>query len=251
MARLLQFTDLHLRDDADGDVRGRVTERSFEEALYHAHRHHWPADLVLLTGDIGNDEFDRSYERIAMQAARWETPVLAVPGNHDDGALLRAAFDKVPLAADNVFDLEHWRVIALDSQVAGKVHGELSDAMWRLLEDAAATRGTRHLLVALHHHPLSLHSHWLENLGLRDAERFRATLARLGARACVFGHAHQEWDSEEYGVRYLCTPSTGRQFKPRTLMPMDSDAPPGYRWLQLNDDGSFETAVTWLETASA
>lgn len=246
MQKILQFTDLHLRDDPAASVRGVVPQRCFEEVLYHAHRRHWPADAVLLTGDLANDEFDNSYARLAAIAARWETPVLAIPGNHDDKNALRTAFDAVPAAADNLLDLEHWRIVALDSQVPRAVHGELSGEMWQLLDDAAKTRDERHLLVTLHHHPLPLGSRWLENLGLRDAVRFRKTLAQFGVRACLFGHAHQEWDSEESGVRYLGTPSTGRQFESGSDSFSETDQPPAYRWLHLHDDGEMESGVEWV-----
>ncbi|HEX6930258.1 MAG TPA: metallophosphoesterase [Gammaproteobacteria bacterium] len=247
MPTILQFTDLHLRDDPAASVRGVVSQRSFDEALYHAHRHHWPADAVLLTGDLANDEYDRTYVRLAGIAARWETPVLFVPGNHDNKTAMDAAFNAVPMAADNVIDFEHWRIVGLDSQVPGAVHGDLSADMWRLLEDAAATRGKRRLLVCLHHHPLSLGSPWLENLGLKDAAGFRGRLGALGVHACLFGHAHQEWDSMENGVRYLGTPSTGRQFAAHSDTFTEADQPPAYRWLRLHDDGEIETAVEWVE----
>jgi len=245
MPKLLQFTDMHLRDDPAAVVRGVVPQRCFDETLYHARRHHWPADAILLTGDLANDEFDNSYARLAAIATRWETPVLAVPGNHDDAAALRAAFNNVPLAADNILDLESWRVVALDSQVVRAVHGEISAEMRNLLEDAAATRGARHLLVALHHPPVTLGSAWLDPLGLHDAREFRALLTHLGVRACIFGHAHQEWQSEENGVRYFGTPSTGRQFEPGTATFTESDQPPAYRWIELKDDGTLDTGVEW------
>lgn len=247
MATILQFTDLHLRDDPAASVRGVVPQRSFDEALYHARRHHWPADAVLLTGDLANDEYAKTYVRLAGIAARWQTPVLAIPGNHDNKDALRAAFDAVPGMAGDILDLERWRIVALDSQVPHAVHGDLSEGVWRLLDDAAATRDDRHLLICLHHHPLSIGSRWLENIGLQNADDFRRKISALGVRACLFGHAHQEWDSSENGVRYLGTPSTGRQFEPGSDNFSETDDPPAYRWLELHDDGEIETKVVWVD----
>lgn len=243
MRKLLQFTDLHLRDDPAAQVRGVVPQRSFEQALYHARQNHWPPDAVLLTGDLANDEFERTYVRIATMAASWRVPVLAVAGNHDDSAALRAAFDGIPNAADEILDLDGWRVIGLNSRVPGEVHGELAETQWRLLEDGAATRGERELLVAVHHPPVEVGSPWLDRSMLRDAERFRARLAALGVRACVFGHVHQCWDSVEAGVRYLGTPATSRQFARQAQTYAEDDAPPAYRWLELAGDGGLDTDV--------
>lgn len=246
MTNVLQFTDMHLRDDPAASVRGVVPQRCFDETLYHARRHHWPADAVLLTGDLANDEFNNSYVRLAAIAQRWEAPVMAVPGNHDDNNALRAAFDTVENTADDILDVGNWRIIALNSQVRGAVHGRLSENMLTLLEDAASTCGDRHLLVALHHQPVSLGSEWLEPIGLHDAQPFRAMLTRLGVSACIFGHAHQAWDETEGCVRYLGTPSTGRQFVAGSKEFAESDQPPAYRWLKLHDDGELETDVEWV-----
>lgn len=246
MINVLQFTDMHLRDDPAASVRGVVPQQCFDQTLYHARRDHWPADAVLLTGDLANDEFNNSYARLAVTAASWNTPVLAIPGNHDNGEALRAAFNSVEKAVDNILDVGNWRIIALNSQVRGAVHGSLSAEMLTLLENGANTRGDRHLLVALHHQPVALGSEWLEPIGLRDAAAFRELLTRLNVHACLFGHAHQSWDSCEGGVRYLGTPSTGRQFVAGSKTFAESDQPPAYRWLKLHDHGELETGVEWV-----
>jgi Icc protein len=48
-------------------------------------------------------------------------------------------------------------------------------------------------------------------------------------------------------VRYLCTPSTCMQFKPRDPGFVVDDRPPGYRVVDLLDDGGIATEVVWLE----
>lgn len=250
MPRLLQFTDLHLRDNPDHEVRGVNTQRGFENALYHAQRHHWPADVILLTGDLANDEFEASYRRLASMSTAWDTPVMPLPGNHDDGDALRKAFGELPQAVDGRIDFDHWRIVGLDSQLPGKVHGKLDALQWQRLEDALLSLDGRHLLVALHHPPLEVGSRWIDRLALEGAAEFRQWLANFNVRVCLFGHAHQPWESEIQGVRYLGTPSTGRQFLRGSDTFAESDEPPGYRWLDLHDDGRVETGVEWIEAIS-
>lgn len=246
MPRILQFTDLHLRDDTAAVVRGVAPQRGFDKVLYHAHQHHWPAEAVLLTGDLAHDEFEFSYRRLAATAAEWNAPVLALPGNHDGRSALRSAFGEILQSTGNVLDLGNWRIIGLDSKVTGKAHGALAQSQWQLLERAAQTAANRHLLVAVHHPPLELGSAWLDRIGLHGAAEFRQWLTNLKVKACLFGHAHQEWSSVEQGVHYLGTPSTARQFLPGSNTFAESDAPPAYRWLQLHDDGSLESEVIWV-----
>ena len=49
------------------------------------------------------------------------------------------------------------------------------------------------------------------------------------------------------GVRLMCTPATSMQFVPRITEFAVDDRPPGYRVIDLHDDGSIATEVVWLE----
>jgi Icc protein len=48
-------------------------------------------------------------------------------------------------------------------------------------------------------------------------------------------------------VRLLSTPSTCAQFVPRSDGFAIDRRPPGYRWLELRDDGSLSTDVVWID----
>jgi Icc protein len=104
------------------------------------------------------------------------------------------------------------------------------------------------VLVCLHHQPMPMEAAGLDALGLRDAEPFMALVRRHPqVRAVVWGHAHQAFDVFRDGVRYLCAPSTCMQFKPRDPGFVIDDRPPGYRVIDLHDDGGIATEVVWLE----
>ena len=62
----------------------------------------------------------------------------------------------------------------------------------------------------------------------------------------LWGHIHQEFDDRRKNMRLLATPSTCVQFKPRVQQHERDDKKPGYRWLVLNPDDSFETGVNRL-----
>ncbi|MDX1454207.1 MAG: metallophosphoesterase [Gammaproteobacteria bacterium] len=246
MTRLLQFTDMHLLNDPAAEWRGAVPQRSFEATLYHARRNHWPADAVLLTGDLANDEFDQSYARLAHMARRWDCPVIALPGNHDDPVQAGAAFSEPPLYWCGQHDLGNWRIVALDSRIAGQAGGSLPNEERERLRQAAAGRGHRHLAVTLHHPPVVMGSRWLDSVGMDDGAEVLALLEDLEASLCLFGHVHQAWDSQQGKLRILGTPSTGTQFLPRSDEFALDTRPPAYRWLELHDDGTIDTDICWL-----
>src|SRR5690606_10562274 len=144
--RILQFTDLHLRDDPDAESRGVKPQLGFEAVVAHARTHHFPPAAILLTGDLADDEYRFTYPRLAEASRAWNSPVMALPGNHDDGDALRQAFGN----PGSVLDLDGWRIIGVNSQAPGAVHGEISEAEWERLETAVLHTEGRHLLVALH-----------------------------------------------------------------------------------------------------
>jgi Icc protein len=89
----------------------------------------------------------------------------------------------------------------------------------------------------------------LDELGLLDGPELSAAVARHPrVRGVCWGHAHQALDLYRPGdVRFMCTPATSMQFKPRSANFEIDDRPPGYRVLDLHADGSIASEVVWLE----
>ena len=141
-------------------------------------------------------------------------------------------------------DLGKWLVLLLDSVVPFKVHGNLEQTELDYLERMLTDNPDKHLMIMLHHQPVLVGSEWIDQYILRNAEAFFAIVDRFpNVKAVVWGHVHQDFNSERNGVKLIATPSTCVQFKPNcddftvdTLMP-------GYRWFDLNDNGSFATGI--------
>jgi Icc protein len=249
MIRLLQFTDTHLMADPGGQVRGVRTLASLEACLRHARRRHLPADLVTVTGDLVQDD-PRAYGALELLLDDIGAPVLLIPGNHDVPDELRRSLSHGPFQVGGIRSAGAWLLVLLDSWFAGSNDGEgqLGRGELAALEAALAEQPDRHVLVLLHHPPIAMEAAGLDALGLLDAARLRAVLGRHPqVRGVVFGHAHQSLDVYCGAIRYLCTPSTCMQFRPRDPGFVTDDRPPGYRVLDLHDDGGIATEVVWLE----
>ena len=97
--RLLQISDPHLFADPGGTHRGQNTLRSLRAVLDHA-RGQTPADAVLVTGDTVQDESREGYHLFKRCFAGWRVPVLCLPGNHDNTAVMADELDEFPASAD-------------------------------------------------------------------------------------------------------------------------------------------------------
>ena len=87
---------------------------------------------------------------------------------------------------------------------------------------------------------------------LEDSQAFFDIIdAHDNVRGIVFGHVHQEYDRMRGAVRLLATPSTCVQFAPRSKAFRVDKQPPGFRILELAQDGRIETQVTRCEDVPA
>lgn len=250
--RLLQISDIHLFADRGRRTHGVCSYDSFTDVLNHVRaRHLADTDALLLTGDLVNDE-PAGYADLLASLQPLAKPVFAIPGNHDSMAPMRAAFDNSQLQIGGHVDFTHWRVILLDSSVAGFDHGELSQLELQRLQALVASADRLHVLVALHHHPVALASAWIDPLGLRNAsELFAITDRHPNVRAICWGHVHQAFDVRRNGVRLMSAPSTCVQFKPLSEEFATDPIPPGYRRLMLHKDGTVGTEVIRILSAAA
>ena len=250
IVRLIQFTDLHLFGQDDGCLRGVPTLPALSTALAHARLGAWPPDALLVTGDIVQDD-PAGYAHFRRLFGSLGLPVLCLPGNHDDPVRMREVLTDPPFVAGGHLELGRWRVILLDSVVPGKAGGALSQTSLAALDAALAQAGERPALVCLHHHPVPMHSRWLDQVGLVNAPAFFAVIDRHpNVRGILWGHVHQSFDVLRKGVRLLGTPSTCAQFKPHAENFELDPRPAAYRTLELRADGSIVTEVVWMEAAS-
>lgn len=244
--KLVQITDTHLNGPAEGHLLGMKTLESLSLVLKLVAAERTNFDAILVTGDLSQDHSERSYQHLVNQLTPFQRPYFWLAGNHDDPALMTRT---APAAAlEKVIRSQHWQIILLNSQVLGAVHGQLSAAELSFLEHALNEAPHLHSLVCFHHHPAPMHSQWLDNIGLRNADELFTLLARhQNVRALLCGHVHQESDRTEQGIRILSTPSTCVQFLPHSQDFSIDTAAPGYRFLELHHDGRIETQVSRVQ----
>ena len=247
--RLLHVTDLHLFEDETGEIYGVRTAASFRAVIAAAFGSSpGPVDAVLVTGDIAEDGERGTYERFRAEMSHLGVPVLCIPGNHEDPGLLAEVVAGWPLQYCGALSLPGWRIVMLDSHVAGAPEGHLADEeLARLDRELEAAAGAQ-VLIGLHHQPVPIGSPWLDAVGLRNAGTFLERLRAHGRiRGVLWGHVHQASDRMYHGIRMMSTPSTCAQFTPHTERCIMDLRPPGYRWLELMPDGRIATEVVWLE----
>ncbi len=240
--RIIQISDCHLGPLTSEALLGLNTDESLHDVLALIAEKETDFDYLVCTGDIASAGHETCYRRyIAILGQYFSHPSAWLPGNHDSAAIM-ASLDHAP--EGRAVEQGNWLLLLLDSVVPFKVHGNFEQTELDYLEQMLSANPDKHIMVMLHHQPVLVGSVWIDQYILRNADAFFAIIDRYpNVKAIVWGHVHQDFNSQRNGVPLIATPSTCVQFKPKcddftvdTLMP-------GYRWFDLNDDGSFATGV--------
>jgi Icc protein len=246
IVRLIQLTDTHLCKSRGGTLLGMDTDHSLQAVIDLVKAERPDIDLLLGTGDLSDQGAENAYRRLQDYFAQLTEINCWLPGNHDDRANMVAVANR-PLRLCQEIRAGHWQVIMLNSQVAGEVGGELGPQELARLDAALAAAAGAGLfsLVCLHHQPVEIGCEWLDEQMVADAPAFWAILDRYPAvRGVLWGHVHQQVDRRRGAVQLMASPSTCVQFAPNSVDFKADAAKPGYRWLELHDNGILETGVS-------
>lgn len=244
---LVQITDPHLHASHEGTLLGMNTENSLKLIVERVQAEVPQIDLILATGDIAQDSSVPAYKKFIDLISPLAAPMRWVPGNHDSRDNMAEAGQGLD-HGERTVELGNWLIVMLDSVVPERVYGALGDEQLELLRNELAAHPDHHVLVAFHHHPISMNSRWIDQIGVRNRDALHDVIAaHSNVRAVVCGHVHQASDVEIEGVRYISTPSTCVQFLPKSQDFGIDKIGPGYRSLTLHPDGSLETTVSRIE----
>lgn len=213
---LAQITDLHIGGDENGiDPVPRL------EAVIEAIRS-LPNDVdaVLVSGDLTHDGGPEDYRVVRDLLGRLEAPLHVLPGNHDDRALLREAFDLPGEGSDPVnyaVEVGGLRLVVFDSNVPGRDPGRYDSRWLGWLDAELRTRPDQPTLLAMHHPPLATAVREWDGINLEPGQRevLAAVVARHPqVRAIVGGHLHRIVASTLAGCPVVSAPSTYLQARP-------------------------------------
>jgi len=203
---------------------------------------------VIVTGDIIQDDSAEAYDTFRDLLLPLKLRTHCIPGNHDIRDLLRPTCCRSPFSSCAFGAIGGWLLVGLDSCVKGDAGGEVVKVELDRLSEIVVRSPAKHVMVCLHHPPVPMGSKWLDSVGLKNGDEVLERLRMLGRiRTVAFGHVHQDYDDEYEGIRIMATPSTCAQFKPGSDDFAVDDKPPAYRRLTLNNDGSVDSELLWVD----
>lgn len=257
--RIVQISDTHLFEDPNDRLLQMNTEDSFQAVIALIKKEHSlnhsvtqkktnpQVSLMIATGDIAQTPSAITYGRFLESMKTFAQPCVWLQGNHDLNNLLLET-PQLQLNTNLIELGQQWLIIMLNSSNDHEIEGRFSADEFNWLREQLNHYPTRHIIVALHHNPLKIHSHWLDQCGLSNTDEFWDIIDHAPhVKAVVHGHIHQVFEATHGSVNVWSCPSTCIQFKPHSDTFAVDHLPPGYRWFDLYDDGQINTGVSRID----
>lgn len=209
---LAQVTDTHMLHPTSDEPRLVDHIGRLELAVASLNAEDPAPAAVLLTGDLTNNSEPGEIETLRTCLEPLNLPALAIPGNHDDRAEIRASFD-LPWAADDnlswIVELDGLSVIGLDTTVPGAQHGDFDPPRREWLTGALARTAPNPTVIAMHHPPFASGIRWMDATMLRNADLFTELVAGASHLTRIFcGHLHRHVVTSVGGVLTSVGPAT-------------------------------------------
>ena len=214
---IAQISDMHIKPPGELLYKRVDTAGFLERAVAHVNALDPRPDVVLATGDLVDGGKVEEYALLRQLLAPLAMPVHLIPGNHDARDEMREVFaDHAYLPRDGflhyTIDGLPVRLIALDTLVPGKGHGELcADRLdWleaRLGESDAPT------ILFMHHPPFDCGIEFFDGHGLMQGGPRLAELVRRhgNVERVMCGHVHRPIQVRWAGTMASIAPSTAHQ----------------------------------------
>lgn len=172
-------------------------------------------DAVIVSGDLAEDAYDRSYRAVRERLESLGCPYFVVPGNVDDHVDMRQAFgERFGWTSDRPLNVAGevggFRFIGLDMTVDGAHHGDAGPRLeWLTAQLAASDLPT---LIFQHQHPFLTGIDGKDRNICFNGEGLAAAIEAAGdtVLALTCGHVHRPMFTRFAGRQATMAPSVTR-----------------------------------------
>jgi 3',5'-cyclic AMP phosphodiesterase CpdA len=210
---IAQISDLHIKRPGELAYGKVDTAAALRRCVTELYRLDPRPQLVVISGDLADTPKAEEYEHLKTLLGPLEIPFIAVPGNHDDRELMRAAFPRADYAQkigalNSVRAVGPLDIVMLDSSVPNKPHGELDNDTLQWLDATLAHSPERPALLFLHHPPFVTGIRHMDVQNLHNADALDEIVRRQPrVRLIAVGHIHRATLTQFAGVPATICPA--------------------------------------------
>ncbi|MDR0911672.1 MAG: metallophosphoesterase [Methanobrevibacter sp.] len=163
-------------------------------------------DLIVLTGDLTDNGYYKSYLGVKEYLKLFKHPILCVPGNHDSRNVGYKTFEEEigdRNWANKIIDNNTNKILllGLDSTEPDLDTGRIGRSQQKWVEETLCSHFTENFfsIIALHHHVLPVPNTGRERNELLDCGDVLKSLVDHDVNLVIYGHRHvpYSWKLEE------------------------------------------------------
>ena len=203
--KLIWLSDLHFT--ANGLVQNHNPRERLAAAINHINAHHGDASLCVISGDIVDRGSAEDYAAVSRALSDLHCPYHALPGNHDNRALLR---EHMPIPENCMDDFVQYSVITddavllcLDTHHTGYDDGEFCEKRFAWLGAKLEEYADQPVILFFHHPPMSLGLPMQDTDLMKEGAEFLDFLEGHNnvAHICM-GHVHRPISGSIRGIGF-------------------------------------------------
>ena len=247
IVKVIQISDTHLFSNDEQDIFGVKSNFKFKEVMDKVIAEDSnDTDMILLTGDISQDETTESYQKIADHLSRLNIPVYWIPGNHDNLIQIEAVFQNAKNFNHKVsLSLPDWQLIFLNTKIEGRDNGQLSQSELVMLSyELAASPSHKKIAIVMHHHPAPVGTPLIDYYILKNANEFWDLVVGTKVKLIICGHVHGDYRFKHNNIMIESSPATCLQWEKGTKE-LKTDLKIGYKIYHFDKDGYRAIAKIW------
>ena len=215
--KVIQLTDLHLFSSDNELMLGHKNNANFYDVIFKLKNTQLETtDLILLTGDLSQDQTRESYEHIVRELKDFNIPIYWISGNHDHKKNISAVFSKND-SFKNVpyLELKHWFFIFLDTKKEGSESGFLAESEIFFLKNTLDQQSVKNKKIAIimHHHPVPFGTPLIDDYILKNHEEFWRAIIKHNITKILCGHVHGDYSFIQNNTLIESSVATCFQFK--------------------------------------
>ncbi|MBA2652249.1 MAG: metallophosphoesterase [Tatlockia sp.] len=245
--KIIQLTDTHLFSN-DSLLFGVNCNKTFDKVIDHIYKHELhDTDLILLTGDLSQDESQGSYQYLLNAFKPFQIPVIWIPGNHDNLNLMDATFSKSSFFFRmKQLELKHWIFIFLNTQLEGEINGFINQDDFISIKNGIENGALFNKKIALimHHHPVSVDTPLIDKYIINNQEELWKNIRNSNVELAICGHVHGDYLIHHNNVKIESAPATCFQFKKGSTT-LDIENLVGYKIHYFEQGNHHSKSVIW------
>jgi 3',5'-cyclic AMP phosphodiesterase CpdA len=186
-------TIFHLSDIHIGETG--VSLGDFREVIEGIEKRspHMTSPLILITGDLTGEGLREEYEAFADVIKGIETPLVMIPGNHDERNYGAAHFEELFGERFKTYEDESIAVYAADSAEPDNDAGHVGRVKYNEIHDYLGAAKEKVRIFALHHHLIPVPNTGREHNVVEDSGAVLGLLDRVQCSLVLSGHRHVPW----------------------------------------------------------